>query len=214
MISYFFAYNISSNATSNTFPADKAGKYAGDIEKAVKSLKAKSLAKDSRGKKLFESGETFMYQKMTKDVLVCSISQEVKTEGDMYRLFVDFYDEAEKKKAFAKDGLMKEWLSEEIGKYNAGERISKGAKVNKRMEKMNEKIGNRINIEMDKFDDLMAMNEDMLDMEQDAKEAKQLATEVHTEAWWYNKRMGMLLFGSIGTIVMVILVVLFAYGIL
>ena len=214
MISYFFAYKISSGDITNAFPAENTDKYSADVKKAMTSIKPKRMAKEARGKKAFDSGDIFMYQKMSKEVMVCSISQNVKTDGDMYTLFADFYGEATKKKAFAKEGLMNEWLDTEIGKFNAGERISKGAKVNQRVGAMNEKIQDRITKELDKFDDLMDMNNDILEMEEDAKEAKQLATEVRVEAWWYNHKMTLLLFGSIGTIALVIFLFLFGSGFL
>ena len=196
MLKYYCVVDINSKKTLIGTPKEERTKYKVNVKQAVSKVKPKKMVMEARGKKAFPSGEQFYYQKLDENLLYCAITENVEKDGDVYRFFEDFHEERKKVKAVEKSKELDSWLKTEIKAFNAGERISKGEKINMRVKKMSKKIEKRIQKELSKLEDLQGMNEDILEMEQDAKEMDENARALYAEAWWYNNKMTLLLWGT------------------
>ena len=201
MLKYYCVVDINSKKIILGTPKEEKLKFKEDIKKGVVSVKPKKMVMEARGNKAFPSGDQFFYQKLDENFLYCLVAENIEKEGDAYRFFGDFHEERKKVKEMKNNKDLDSWLKTEIKAFNSGERITKGEKINQRVKKMSKKIEKRISKELAKLEDLQGMNEDILEMEKDAKDMDDNARALYAEAWWYNNKMTILLWAS--TILMV-----------
>lgn len=204
MINYFFVLDINSNGILIDKPKSSKPKYKNVTRVLVDKVKPALLARSERGKKSL-GGEQVFYQKINDKIMLFAIGHDIKHEGHVFRLFTDFYREMERStKPLKGNRELETWLKDNINKVNKGARMTAAERINKKVEDINNKISERLNKEIQKLDNLQELDDDVIKIEDEAKQMRTTAVELHQEAWIYNRKLEIMVWGAVGLLVVII----------
>lgn len=205
MLRYFFVVDINSNEILVDKPKKSKGKYKTPVRQALQKIKPGSMAEDERGKKNLEDGEVILYQKMNSKVLMGAIVHNCKKDSDVYRLFNDFNEEIKNSKKPLKGSKeLETWIKTQSDVLNRGDRSNSAARINNRLEQANSKIEARITQEMKKFEELDSLEQEIIQMEEVSKDMSSNAVVLHREAYLYNKKLELMIWGAVALLSVII----------
>ena len=201
MINYLFVLDINSNEIILDKPKKAKGTYKDIIKTAIQKIKPMGLADQERGKKTLEANNKIYYQKLNAKLLTGAVATQIKKEGDVYRLFADLNNQIKQTKAALKANKeLETWLKTEVTKFNKGERLSSAARINERVSSANNMVEGMLAKELEKFEQLEEIDKDVIEMEEMAKSFENNATDLHNEAFWYNRKLQIMIWGGVGLV--------------
>ena len=199
MINYLFVLDINSNEILFDQPKEAKNKYKTQIKVAIEKIKPITIQEQERGRRNLEDKARIYYQRLNDKMMAGAIAIEVKKESDLYRLFADLNAQIKQTKTALKENKeLEAWLNVEIGKFNKGERMSAAERINNRVLHANDMVEAKIAKELEKFEQLEALDKEVIEMETMAKSFEGNAAELHKEALLYNRRLQVMMWGGAG----------------
>ena len=100
-------------------------------------------------------------------------------------------------------------MEDKMKEYNDGNSGDILQKVNGQIQNATDNVKGQIEKNLVHLDGLDELNSKTTDLEQMARDFNQNANDVYLASWWHNKKYQFLIFGSIGLVVLLIILFVF-----
>lgn len=205
-IKFCFVYDTKNNSFILKKPDKKSQKYHAPI---LSSFKKKNYKKvDSETRVELDFGKSLKIYMIKKSRLMFGIlGPKLKSKREIFKFLDEFYA---KFKAMGKNLKIKSgdpimiWLKQEIKAFKDGKKISNAQRVSGKISLASNGLENQLDKAMKMNTQLLQLDEEVAEMREVAIENKKVSNDVKNEAWWYNQKMTIMIFGVIGLFVLMI----------
>ena len=93
-------------------------------------------------------------------------------------------------------------MKEIISNYNQGNNGDITSKVQAQVKNATHKVNEQIEMNLNYLEDLKDMQEKTTDLVEESNQFQKNANDVYQAAWWYNKKMQILIWGSVALVLL------------
>lgn len=205
-IKFTFVYDTKNNSFFLKKPDKKSKKYHKPI---LDNFKKKRYDKIETGQRVeVELGKNLKIYMIKKSKYMFGIlGPKVQTKIEIFKYLEEVY---KKFKVLGKNPKIKRddpiiiFIKDEMKAFKEGKRKTVTERIDDRLRSATTNLENQLTRAMEMNTQLIQLDEEVQEIKEVAIENKDVANEVKNEAWWYNQKLSIAVFGMTGFFVLMI----------